>query len=47
MTVITANLTFDPLMAEHDTIYLCHVEGDNNASANVRVYVEKVIVSIA
>ena len=40
MTVITANLTFDPLMTEHDTIYVCHVQGDTDANTNVRVVVD-------
>ena len=40
MTIITANLTFDPLMAEHDAMYVCHVQGDNDANINVRVVVD-------
>ena len=40
MTIITANLTFDPLMAEHEAMYVCHVQGDNDANINVRVGVD-------
>ena len=27
-------------MAEHDTIYVCHVQGDSDANTNVRVVVD-------
>ena len=39
-TFITANLTFDPLVTSHASIYVCQVVGPVPASTNIRVVVE-------
>lgn len=38
--IITANLTFDPLVADHASIYVCQVVGPVPASTNIRVVVQ-------
>jgi hypothetical protein len=39
--IITTNLTFDPLLPEHASIYVCQVVGSVSSSRNIRVVVER------